>query len=223
LGESVAGGVIIADELMGERGVSMEGRPGGKWARAGKGILALAVLTAAASVAAALTAVPKNKGREFAKEARAIINSLAAGNQKDFIRRVSEQGLLVVRRKVDWDKSSKALREPAAPGNKTGDKGYLFLGGLEPLVWEEEEVTFLPEDLKGRAFSRVLKQFQGFARITRENVRGEFYFLDGRDHWYCRPLGTAVEGKLCSSTYWYAYFTREKGEWRVWKLELAEH
>jgi hypothetical protein len=97
------------------------------------------------------------------------------------------------------------------------------MNGSDALAWTEEDVTFRRDSLSGKRFSEVLKTFQRFVRITRENFLRETYALQREDAWHARQLGPTSEGKLASNTYWYAYFSREGNSWKLRELEIVYH
>jgi hypothetical protein len=161
-------------------------------------------------------AARREKRSGFSAEARHIVSLVGHSGSKALNRFASRRGILVVRREVDWKRTGKPFREP-----NTGDPVNLYLGGLDPQVWVEVETEFDRRDLTGRRFGEIGARFQRFVQSTREGFQGEDYSLDMLDAWNSRRLGPAAEGKLCAGSYWYIYFVREKGRWRVWKLELA--
>jgi hypothetical protein len=43
------------------------------------------------------------------------------------------------------------------------------------------------------------------------------------DNWKSRRLGPAAGGKICAGSFWYIYFVKERGQWKVWRMEEANH
>jgi hypothetical protein len=97
-----------------------------------------------------------------------------------------------------------------------------YLGGLNAAVHQEEQVFFSRAELKRKAFGPVFRQFQYFISESyrsrplgievAENLRASGYDP--------RYIGPAAEGKMASNYFWRAYFVRQQGQWRIWKLEV---
>lgn len=178
-------------------------------------LLWLSVLCVLLSPAGAASRGPRGS---FHAAARHIISQLAASGGKALRRFASRDGILVVRREVDWNRSGERFRETKMVGPDD-----LNLGGLDALVWVEVETEFDKSNLTGRRFEDIGARFQRFVHESRRDFQGEDYSLDRPDDWNSRRLGPAASGKLASDEFWYIYFVREKKQWRVYKLELAYH
>lgn len=175
------------------------------------------------SLAMALCAPPVHatQGVEhngFPAQVRHIVTQVARNGATALRRFTSHTGILVVRREVDWIRSGEPLRETKMVGPDDLD-----LSRLDPLVWIEVETRFDGHDQSGQRFEEIGARFQRFVQESRRDFHGEEYSLDLRDHWNSRRLGPVAAGKLASNEFWYIYFMQEKGQWRVWKLELAYH
>jgi hypothetical protein len=159
--------------------------------------------------------------RDFEAAVGSVLSALRRGDVQAFSRFASKEGVLVSRRRVDWDRTGTPLRDAAS--GEAIEQDYLYLKGLEPLVWEEFEVGFQRSEISGPEFAAILRQFHSFLLATESDYRGTTVSRDMVDHWASRRLGPAVEGKLLSDVFWYVYFVREDGSWRVWKLEHVTH
>ncbi len=159
----------------------------------------------------------------FAADAKKAINALANEDYRGFTHYISSQGVIVVRREVDWDRTNKSIRESTEGWTPDAKRAFLSLAGQEPLVWTEDELGYHSTAIRGDEFKGILSQFQGFIRDSRAYFQGESYSLQMIDHWQSRHLGPAVEGKLVSNVFWYIYFVKEDGAWRVWRMEHVTH
>lgn len=165
---------------------------------------------------------PVGSSKSFEEFAHMIVTRLSAGDNAAIIRAASEHGVIVVRRQVDWNQSNKSENKPIANDGWTDN---LSLYGLNSLVWTEHEVRFDKSELDEHDFHSILKQFHGLVRNTEDGYHkwGVIASLNLWDDWGSRYLGPAISGKIASNAFWYIYFTRVNGEWKIWRLEFVTH
>ena len=152
-------------------------------------------------------------GRTFEAAARPCVDIIAGGDVHQFARIASKNGVVVVRRTMDWDATEKVREE--------GEE----LERDNARVWKEEYASCYSQLLRSKAFAAPLREFKGYVLETRHHWSAacESYSTAMEDHWGERILGPAAEGKLASNWFWYVYFRREGKSWRVYKLEVAMH
>lgn len=153
--------------------------------------------------------------------ALAVLRDVGSGNLTSFDAFASEGGIIVARRSVDWNLTKQE------GGNEPVRRVFaddLDLSGLPSLVWIERVVDFNRADLEESDFRAVFDQFKGLIRNTRDGYSSSIrcsYHL--RDDWNTRNLGTAIQGKIASNSFWYIYLDREHGAWKVWRMEYVVH
>jgi hypothetical protein len=186
--------------------------------------LIMALLISAGLVMALLTDVNANSvknAQSFSLFAHGVVDKLNSGDFAAISRAGSAQGIMVVRRQVDWRLSNTQMKNDGV--NKVAETN-LSLPNLPSLVWTEREIRFKRSELNGANFHFVEKQFQHFIHNTKDGYpRSTIASLNMRDTWDSRYLGPAIQGKIASNTFWYIYFVWEKGEWKIWRLEFVIH
>lgn len=94
-------------------------------------------------------------GRESLTAAgRKIVRELQRRDFVAFNDEVCSQGLLIVRRESDWNRSNVPLKDkPAKPG-------YLSFQGMKTVAWKECEISFAKPDLRNPVYLSLLTQFR---------------------------------------------------------------
>jgi hypothetical protein len=173
-------------------------------------------------VMAFLTDVNANSvknAQSFSLFAHEVVDKLNSGDFAAISRVGSAQGIMVVRRQVDWRLSNAQMKNDGV--NKVTETN-LSLPNLPSLVWTEREIRFKRSELSRADFHFVEKQFQHFIQNTKDGYpRSIIASLNRKDAWDSRYLGPAIQGKIASNTFWYIYVIWEKGEWKIWRLEFV--
>jgi hypothetical protein len=154
----------------------------------------------------------------FKAALREAIAAVAAGDARRFSQLAADE-ITVAKRRGDWNRSGK-LTGPSLPPR--GRDLELFLGGNYGVTWQQTEVDFSRRELRGREFSRILQQFQSFARVTEQHYGGGAFSVGIQDPIASKQGAPGFEGKLASDTYWFVYLVREGGQWRVCRLEWTQ-
>jgi hypothetical protein len=155
---------------------------------------------------------------------RQSLQYLSQGNLKAFLTLVSQEGLLIVRRQATWKKPKTTKEKPTSGSTQEKYVSDLSLAANQPFTWEEEEVRFDPSELNKKEFQELFVQFKGLVQNTRDGYRNSMTpSLTMKDVWGSRYLGPAAGGKIASNVWWYIYYTREHGRWKVWRMEYAIH
>ena len=149
-----------------------------------------------------------------------IVNELEHKDFAAFGKDVSSEGLLIVRREPDWNKSNVPLKD--YPVNSR--HRYLSFNRMKTVVWKEYEVSFAKPDLSNRNYVSLLKQFrlliiashQDYHDLTASNETEDGFWF------YERRLGPAIFGKLGSDECIFIYLKDEGGKWKVWRMEFWE-
>lgn len=161
----------------------------------------------------------------FERAAREAIETIASGDIYRFSRVVAKE-VVVARRRIDWERSTE-IRKPKPSKRWQEHWVGLPLAGLDQgaVVWEESELMFGSHEVGEQAFRRLLTGFRSVIRSTMHYPRdlAVSYSLNGEDFTGSRRIGPSAEGKLASDTFWYVYFVREKGKWRVYRLEVLSN
>jgi hypothetical protein len=126
-----------------------------------------------------------------------LVTALVKGDQNQFVKMVSRQGVTVRERTYSY-----------AP----------------KYIWLEKRKSFKPGDLSGRQFKSVFRRFHFYSSHSLESSgSGNIHrSMHAKDHWR-RPIGPAIEGKLASSSFWYVQFVQENGEFKISDLVYAVH
>jgi hypothetical protein len=168
------------------------------------------------------------RSADLNQTARNAIRCLQFGNFKKFNSLVSKHGLVIVKR--NWDpnlfKSGNAENNSTARDAAANPQADIDLSHSSRLVWTEQEADFASSDLKGSGFHRIFNRFGSLIKGTLfadAYRRGVEISLDLMDNWKSRRLGPAAGGKICAGSFWYIYFVKERGQWKVWRMEEANH
>lgn len=150
------------------------------------------------------------------RAAEPVIRSIELGDLKSFIASVSDNGLIVVRRSLDYDRTDAYRKGRGVRANELPD---LRVGGPDVDVRESVENTFAKSEFGSIEFRR---EFKMLSKITKQFTypcgTTTSLNLPGPD--YPHYVGPAIGGKMASNYFWYVCFVREHNQWRVWKIEV---
>ena len=158
--------------------------------------------------------------RDFESAARRIIRTIVKGDTEQLARVISRNGVQIVRRRWASERDRDNYRDPDSAAATAATS--MRMDGLSPLIWEDISLEYPRPGLKSADFRRLARVFQKLITATPPPFV-PMYSLDMVDHWQARHLGAGVSGRICSNAEWYVCMAREKGSWRVHRMELATH
>lgn len=181
------------------------------------GLLALLVLGGCNSQSRAAAPLATNDAALEA-EASLAIDAIAGEDKAALAKYLDPRGVILVRR-ILMQKDQ--VRFPNGLTTSTvfslfPDQGH---------YWIEEEVSVQPKEISGQAFRQYIQWFSSLVHKTRARGQhvSEEYSVDTYDLQEVRGLGPAATGKVLADFYWYVYFRKVGGTWRIWRMETVSH
>ncbi|HEY3897107.1 MAG TPA: hypothetical protein VGM54_00740 [Chthoniobacter sp.] len=150
------------------------------------------------------------------RAARRAYGLLKQKNVDALLPMLSKRGFSMALRKAVWPLLD------AEAGKKTDPADFIHqYDEVARYGWEERELEYdltNPTDI-----ARLRKAIVRFDKDI-PNTYGELRVaLQQKDQWGERKLGPSAEGKMASNYYWYLYFRKEGGVWKIWRMELVDH
>jgi hypothetical protein len=147
----------------------------------------------------------------FEDAAHHVHMAVQAKDFKTFVANCSQRGVLVVARYADFKYiESKGHQSAVFDFNVSADA---------TLTWADERAHFDRNEIRHSLdFHKLFDQFCEYVGTT--------YWEAGAstkvwDQWHERMLCDVVSGKMSSNFFWYIYFVKESGQWKVWRIECA--